>query len=212
MLRGRRLALLGGVATVVAAALVVTPALTGGDKAFATWTAAPTGMSAQQRDDAAGSCRAQMSDGGGADDATSLASASVAIAEARGVWTTVLLAGDDGFAALCITDQSGPLFSDRMIGSVGIADVATPGPRDVVGTDLGVGTIGSDISLIAGLAGTEVVGVTYASRAHGTVTATVSYGHFALWFPGDELMWASAGVDVDVTFTDGTSRTVRLSL
>ena len=117
-----------------------------------------------------------------------------------------------GFQALCITDQSGHLFSNRMLGSIGFADVALPGAQGLVATDLGVGTIGSDISLIAGMVGTDVVGVTYASRAYGSVTATVSHGHFALWFPGDELMTASAGVDVDVTYTDGTSRTVRLSL
>jgi hypothetical protein len=70
-----------------------------------------------------------------------------------------------------------------------------------------------DISLAAGTAGSDVVGVIYKSRTHDAVTATVSPGHFALWLPGDELRNASSdGVEVEVTYQDGTTETRRLTL
>ena len=51
----RRLVLAGGAVAAVAATMVVLPSLIGGDRAFATWTAAPEGMSAQESADAAAS-------------------------------------------------------------------------------------------------------------------------------------------------------------
>ena len=81
--------------------------------------------------------------------------AAVAVAERRGVWTTVVLAGEDGFSALCITDDAVHLFSNGMIGSVGKpADHTTPGPRELIATDLGTGSMDAgEISLAAGAAG-----------------------------------------------------------
>lgn len=214
----RRVALAGGLAAAVTAGIVALPSLTGGDEAFATWTAAPAGMSAQQRAEAAADCRENLEDvagsGAGAEYADDLNSAEPVIAERRGVWTTVVLAGTDGFSAMCITDDSARLFASAMIGSIGTpTGYAPPGPRDLVTRDLGVGTMSAgDISLVAGTAGSDVVSVVYHSRAHGDVTATVNQGHFALWFPGDELMdAASNGVEVEVTYRDGTTDTRRLS-
>ncbi len=211
----RRVALLGGLAAAVTAGLVVLPSLTGGDQAFATWTAAPTAMSAQQRAAAADDCRENLQSGAGEDDADNLNSAEPAIAERRGVWTTVVLAGRDGFTAMCITDDSAGLFTDGMIGSLGTpAGYAAPGPRELFATNLGTGTMGAgDISLAAGAVGPDVVGVAYRSRAHGVVAATVYGGRFALWFPGDELKdRPSGGVEVDVTYRDGRAGTSRLTL
>jgi hypothetical protein len=210
----RRIALLGGVAAAATAVVVLMPAVTGGDRAFATWKAAPVGLSEQQRAQAGSACRARQQDAAAGADVERLEHARTAIAERRGTWTTVVLAGVDGFSALCVTDDSSHLFNKRWIGSQGTpAADTTPGARDLLGTDLGVGTTGGgDISLAAGVAGADVVGVAYVSERYGTVTATVSQGHFALWFPGDELMDASAGVDVRVTYDDGSTTTVRLSL
>ncbi|HEX4812222.1 MAG TPA: hypothetical protein VFV66_05665 [Nonomuraea sp.] len=100
-----------------------------------------------------------------------------------------------------------------MIGSVGTpTEYAAPGPRDLVATSLGVGTMkAGDVSLAAGTAGSDIVGVIYRSRTHGHVAATVSRGHFALWLPGDEFEDASNdGVLVEVTYRGG--RTGRLTL
>lgn len=211
----RRLALVGGFVAVVAAAVVMLPSLTGGDEAFATWSAAPVGVPAQQRPAAATDCRENMEDVAGAEYADDLARAEPAIAERRGVWTTVVLAGTDGFTAMCITDDSSHRFSKAMIGSIGAPTASvTPGPREVVATDLGVGSMhGRDISLASGHAGSHVAEVVYPSQMHGNVAATVSDGRFALWMPGDELEGASSnGVEVEVSYHDGTTDTEWLSL
>ena len=50
-----------------------------------------------------------------------------------------------------------------------------------------------DVSLAAGTAGSDVVGVVYHSATQGDVTATVDQGHFALWFPGtSSRTWGAA--------------------
>jgi len=154
-------------------------------------------------------------DGAGAKYVNELSSAVPAVAERRGVWTTVVLAGTDGFSAMCITDDSTHLFAKDMIGSVGTpTDYAAPAPRALTTTDLGVGTMNvGDISLAAGTAGSDIVGVVYHSRTHGGVSATVSRGRFALWLPGNELKNASSnGVEVEVTYRDGRTGTSRLTL
>lgn len=196
------------------AGAVALPALTGGDQAFATWTGDPDDLTVAERAEAAESCRGEQRDGG--DDARALDDARPVIAERRGVWTTVVLAGDDGFAAMCITDSSAGLFTADMIGSLGTPETfVVPRPDDVVATDLGTGTMAAgDISLAVGLAGSDVVAVVYASPTRGKVEATVADGHFALWLPGDELIDRSGDnpVAVEVTYRDGSTRTRRLSL
>ena len=82
------------------AGLVILPALSGGDPAFATWTAA--GMSAQDSARAVADCRASNKRVGDGMYAGDVDAAAVAIAERRGVWTTVVLAGQNGFSALDI--------------------------------------------------------------------------------------------------------------
>lgn len=139
----------------------------------------------------------------------------MAIAEQRGEWITVVLAGAGGFYAMCITDDSAGLFTSGMIGSIGTpADDTTPAPEDVIATSLGRGIVNNaDISLAAGVAGSDVTEIVYPSLNHGDVAATVSHGRFALWLPGDELEGAaSQGVDVEVTYLDGTTGTARLTL
>ncbi|MFC9970327.1 hypothetical protein ACFVH6_05425 [Spirillospora sp. NPDC127200] len=218
--RGRRtawkLVLAGGAVTAVAAtAVVMLPSMTGGDHAFATWTPRPDSMPSQARAKAAAACRDAQKDGPGREYANELRKAQPVIVERRGVWTTVVLAGraGTGFSAMCVTDGSARLF-DAWFGSIGNASGRTPpGPRGLVATDLGVGGIDAgDLSLAAGEAGSQVVKVTYDSRTRGTVTATVSQGRFALWFPGNELRNASNGVHVKVTYKDGTTGTTRLHL
>ena len=70
-----------------------------------------------------------------------------------------------------------------------------------------------DLSLAAGTAGPDVVGIMYRSDSHGDIAATVSRGHFAFWWPGDELLdVGSKGIRVEVTYRDGTTRAARLAL
>lgn len=210
----RRVAAVGGMVAVATAGMIILPSLSGGDPAFASWTPAPTGMTETDRASAVAECRASKKDVGGGMYADDIDSADVAIAERRGVWTTVVLTGEDGFSAMCITDDAVNLFGRGMIGSVGkSAGNAVPGRRELTATALGTGTMSAgDISLAAGTAGSDIVGIIYKSRTYEDVTATVSQGHFALWLPGDELRNASSdGMDVEVTYQDGTSGTSRLT-
>lgn len=213
--RGIRLAVAASATAITAGAVfVVLPSLTNGDRAFASWTATPTGLSAQAAADAAADCRSAQLDGPGTAYSDDLRLADIAIAERRGEWTLVTLAGTDGFSALCITDESTPLFRD-WIGSIGTpVNYATPDPRDVIATDLGTGSADAgDLSVAAGYVGSDVTGVVYRSASRGEVAATVSGGRFALWLPGDELADAGrVGVDVQATYRDGSTATVRLDL
>lgn len=209
----RRVAWVGGMVAVATAGLLLLPSVSDGDPAFATWTTAPAGMSETDRARAADQCRAHQKDVGDGMYADDAEKAALAVAERRGAWTTVVLAGEDGFSALCITDDAVDLFSKGMIGSVGKpAGYTTPGPRDLIATDLGTGSMdGGDISLAAGAAGAEIVGVVYKSQTREDVTATVSQGRFALWLPGNELHDAPRnGVEVEVTYQDGSTGTSRL--
>lgn len=209
----RRIALGTGIAAVAAAAAVVLPSAVGGDRAFATWTAAPTAMPAQDRAKAAAACRDNQ-ESGSPDYRDELSAATTAISERRGDWTLVTLAGRDGFSALCITDERLPLFQ-TYFGSIGsTAPADRPDRRGLTATGLGTGTAnGKQLSVAAGLAGSDVTGVSYTSASHGKVTATVSAGHFALWLPGNELESASRqGVPLHVTYRDGTAAIITLTL
>lgn len=212
--RRTRWLVLAGAATVVAAAAGVLLPLSGDSHAFAGWTASPTALAPKAAAKATESCRDQLEDVPHHAD-RQLASARAAVTERRGDWTMVVLAGDQGFAAMCLTNDELGLFSDAAIGSIGTPDGFTePAPREMRVTDLGTGTIADGtVSVAAGYAGADVVGVTYASAEHGRVEATVSGGHFALWFPGDELDDAvTDGVEAEVTYRDGTSGSVTLGL
>lgn len=211
----RRVALASVMAAVVAAAIVAMPSLNGGDRAFATWTAAPENLPPQQLQESAADCRKSQEKGAGAGYVDDLNRAQTAVADSRGAWVTVVLAGPDGFSALCITDNSAGLFSKGMVGSVGIpTDYQAPAPRDVFATDLGTGSMhGQDISLAAGYVGSDVVRIAYPSKTRGDIIATVSQGHFALWLPGNELQDASnGGLLVEVTYRNGTTSTRTLTL
>lgn len=213
----RRIAVLVAAASLLTAGLIVLPGISGGDQAFASWTAAPSGMSAKESRDVAEDCRASKKDVGGSMYQADLAAAKVAISERRGAWTTVVLAGQGGFSALCITDDSPQLFGlfgKPRIGAIGRPITEAPlGPRELRPSSLGTGTMDTgNISMAAGEAGSAVVGMTYLSKTQGEVAATVSMGQFALWLPGEELRNASSeGAKVVVAYDDGTTEVRTLS-
>ena len=216
--KGRRTApkaaLAGAMLVAVTAAVFLLPSLSGGDAAFASWTPNPDAISATDRPEAAANCR-EAQGGAGHDYAAQLSTAKTVIAERRGVWTTVLLAGQDGFNVLCITDESSPFYSKGMIGHIGTpTDWTPPGPRGLTAASLGSGTVDSAaLSLAAGAAGADIIKIVYRSPAYGDVTATLSDGHFALWLPGTELGNASNnGVELEVTYRDSNTATTTLTL
>jgi len=211
----RRLAVLAGSVAAVTLGMMTLPPLSGGDPAFATWTAVPSGMTERERLAAADDCRESKKDVGGGMYSDDLAGAELAISEKRGAWTTVVLTGGDGFSALCITEDSSHLFGKSRTGSVGRAlEGVALGPRELKATGLGVGTMGAgDISMAEGAAGADVKDVVYKSGSQGDVAATISKGRFALWLPGDDMRdYPPTGVEVTVTYGDGTKATQRLTL
>lgn len=198
----------------VGSGLALLPSLTGSDPAYATWTAVPTTVPGNQQSEMADACRDAQREGAGSTHRQELASATTAIAERRGAWSLVLLTGDDGFSALCITDESRPLFRSSF-GYVGAAtDTAEGTDGSLAANALGVGSIdGRELSVATGPVGPDVVAVTYLSDEHGEVAATVSHGYFAFWLPGDELSDASrTGTPVEVTYRDGSTETVTVAL
>lgn len=205
--RGRTAVGLVAAGTLAVVGVLAPSVLRGGDTAFASWTPTGIGLSSAERADAGESCRRALADDPAARDAT------VAVAERRGDWTTVVLSADGGFSGLCITDESAGWFRGDMIGSVGVAvGAAAVGDRALLATDLGSGTMSAgDLSLAAGVAGSEVRGVSLRTETHGVVEATVADGRFALWFPGDELEEQGV-VPVQVAYADGSTARVRLAL
>lgn len=151
-----------------------------------------------------------------ADQRSRLTESRTAVAEQRGVWTTVLLAGEGGFSALCVTAEPPGFFGGGgMVGSLGVSAVAAPGPKDVVATDLATFFISGpgELSLAAGLIGAEVTAVTYRSPSDDEVDATVDDGRFVFWLPGNALGSAfDEGADVEITYRDGTTPTLTLDL
>lgn len=214
----RRLAFRVTTAAAAAAAVVtgviLVPSLTGGDEAFATWTGTPAAPSTGERTELADACRDSQRDGAGAEFGDELARAATAVAERRGAWSLVLLVGDGGFSAVCITDESAPVFATS-IGYVGTPERwQAPDSRSAVAHALGMGMVdGEELSVAVGAVGADVSGLTYASADHGAVAATVAQGHFAFWLPGGELEAASRdGVEVTATYRDGSTATITVEL
>ena len=206
-----RRGVLTGAAAAVTAGLIALPAISGGDPAYATWTAAPTALSPADSAKAADDCRSSDRN-----TAEGSAQADLAIAEQRGNWTTVILAGGGGgFSAMCVTD--GSLFGGSF-GYSGMGSGSVPDPRGLAPSAMGVGTTSAgSLSMVAGDAGSDVVGVSYQSRTEGEVTGSVNLGQFVLWFPGDELQHYDTdhdgvGVELQVTYADGSSGPVRVGL
>lgn len=207
--RLRRVVALGGLVAAVTAGLFVVPALSGkGDPAFATWTAVPGTLIGAERDDAVADCLTSTGRVGDGMYSSELSAAEVAIAERRGAWVTVVLAGPDGFEASCTSDATAPWFDKGSFGSVGKSTNAAALPaRGIAVSRLGTG-MSSDkpLSIAAGRVGPEVAAITYTNSANEEVIATVAKGHFAFWLPGIDLQNASdEGVPVKVTYADGST-------
>jgi hypothetical protein len=212
--RRRRALTLGGLAAAATAGLFIMPALSGGDPAFATWTAAPGTLTGSERDNAVSDCRNSKRDVGGGMYSADLSAAEVAIAERRGAWVTVVLSGPDGFEATCTTDATAPWFSKGTFGSVGKpANVTALPARGIAAAQLGTGSIADKpLSIASGRVGAEVAAISYTSSAKEEVIATVAKGQFAFWLPGNDLQNASDhGVPVDVTYRDGSTETQLLN-
>ena len=216
-LTARRVAAVGVLAAACTTGVVALQALTGGESAAASWTAAPHTPTTPEQAAAGDACRATLSGSLTANDPTgvtaqALESASVVVSEQRGDVTLVVLGDGRGLDATCLT-RPGGMFGSATVGSVGYAPTPTASSREVLVTGGGSATLDdSAISVLLGFVGSEVVAVTVHTLDHGDVAATVANGHLAAWWPGGTMAGAGADPRATITFADGTTQTRRLGM
>ncbi|HEX6248548.1 MAG TPA: hypothetical protein VFZ64_11810 [Nocardioidaceae bacterium] len=204
-----------------AAGAAVPALLLGGGSAFASWTPKPEPLRAAAVSEAAATCRAvlEVPDQG----------ERVVIAERRGGWTYVLIAGpksegfclmrddlvghqdpaghrEEGFFGGYTTDPVGvpTPARDRIVETESMAgSVPTPGPW-LFSDDEGW------FSSVHGYVGSDVTGVTVHPPVGPDVEASVANGRFAAWWPSDQP--SSENLEVmeawtyTVTLADGSTR------
>lgn len=195
-------ACLAGIAAVAASSLLV-----GGGSAFGSWTPTPRPLEADAAARAVTTCRAGM---GVPDDG-----APFILAERRGDWTYVLLAGSAG-------DVSCLMENDVVGEDPGAGDVVggydpDPPPVERVAPD-GIDEISSlfavredeVVRLSEGVVGRDVVGVTVHTPTGLVVEASLARGRYAAWWPGGEAKGDNPEIadapTFTVTLTDGTTR------
>lgn len=220
--RRRRSRVLVPLGLVGAAGAAVPALLLGGGSAFASWTPTPEPLTGAAAAEAATACRAAlaMPDQG----------ERVVIAERRGGWTYVLLAGPDSEAACLmpegLVDQQDPAahtsegfmghhFSDP-------PEASTPAPGGITATG-GVGSVptnglwhfGDDeewVTYVEGYVGNSVTGVTVHTPIGTDVEASVANGRFAGWWPSAKASSKNPEVMGAWTYTvhlsDGSTRQV----
>lgn len=202
--RRRRRRLLVPVGLVVAAGAGVL-ALPGGGSAFASWTPKPEPLSAAAGREAAATCRSAlgMPDQG----------ERVVIAERRGGWTYLLLAGPTAEGACLMPDDlvgSQHLADDRRKGFFGEyttdpAEAPTVARDRIVETESRAGSVDTPgawpfhhgegwFSSVQGRVGRDVTGVTVHTPEGKDVQASVAHGRFAAWWPSDQPSSESAEV------------------
>ncbi|HET6166183.1 MAG TPA: hypothetical protein VFE07_05100 [Marmoricola sp.] len=163
------------------AAGVAVPGLLLGGSAYGSWTPTPEPLTAATADAAASTCRAAL----GVPDRGER----VAVAERRGDWTYVLLAGA-GTEAVCLMpdDLVGQEHPDNgaFFGSYDTDTVAPP-TLDPVGIDEATSAEGSTdegwFVWTAGYVGSNVTGVTVHTSAGRDIEASVVGNRFAAWWP-----------------------------
>lgn len=183
--RRSRLMMTLGLAVAAAVAGVAIPALLlGGGDAYGSWTPTPERLSDAAAADAGTTCRANFAvpDGVGR----------VAIAERRGEWTYVLLAGP-GIEAICLMpdDSVGrPIANgDDFFGSYDPDPAAAPtlAPDRIAETEHQEGSTSEGWFIrTGGYVGSDVVGVTVHTSSGLDIEASVVDGRFAAWWPAVE--------------------------
>lgn len=214
--------LLVPVALAIATAAAVPSLLLGGDSAFASWTPTPEPLTGVAAAEAANACRAAL--------AVANQGERVVIAERRGGWIYVLLAGPDSEATCLmpegLVDQEDPAADARegFMGSYTSDPSEAPtlarsgiigyGAAGSVPTD-GLWGFGDDeewVTNVDGYVGSDVIGVTVHTPIGTDVEASVANGRFAAWWPSPKPSSENPEVDgawtYTVTLADGTTRQV----
>ena len=219
--RRRRSRLLLPVGLVGAAGAAVSALLLSGGSAFASWTPKPEPLTAAAVSGAAATCRAALE----APDRGER----VVMAERRGGWTYVLIAGPQAEGACLMPDDlvgnQDPANhkGEGFFGGYTTDPVEAPTPaRDrIVETENMVGSVPTSglwlfkneegwFSSVQGYVGSDVTGVTVHTPMGADVEASVAHGRFAAWWPSDQP--SSENLDVmeawtyTVTLVDGSTR------
>lgn len=188
----RRRWVLAGAALVMASALVVAPALTHKETAFATWSAEATAATPSETAAGGEECRRQWGGPEGigpGSDGKIVAAAKASLVESRGAWTFVLLLSGGDFEATCLYNRH-PASDQGFSGGGGTIKYDTPVARALAPNAIEVhseGTTGDDNSSYAettGRVGAEVASVVVNTPHQGAVKATVHEGYFVAWWPG----------------------------
>ncbi len=207
----------------VAAAAVAFPVFSmGNGSAFASWTPTPEAIVGADATEAAAACRNAM----GMPDAGQ----DVVLAERRGGWTYVLLAGS-GAEGACVLDDR--LVGDDnppspgKVGFMGRFSADAPQTPAVGATDIdwtgGAGAMPVDgpwpfkkdeswLTWVEGYVGGDVTGVVVHTPIGTDVQASVAEGRFGAWWPSPKPSSRNPEVDGAPTFTvtlaDGNTREI----
>ncbi|WP_432571099.1 YbaN family protein [Kineococcus sp. SYSU DK005] len=201
----------GATAVALGIAAVVLPGLPGSTPpaAFASWTAVPAALAVSDVQAAGQACRRNHF-GQPAEMAPMLPSDAqiqrmdTVLAEQRGAYTYTLLAGG-GWLAECL---SGDGLGGGVLASAGEVDLRTgwslvPAPDGVVvltgGTQRTGGGASATYRWLSGRVGEQVSAVEVTPTGEGVVTATVSNGYFAAWWPAGR----SESAELTLRLADG---------
>jgi len=180
----RRRQLLVTVGLAGAAGVAIPALLLGGGEAYGSWTPTPEPLSDLAATEAASTCRTTL----GAPDNEGR----VAIAERRGEWTYVLLAGPETEAACLMPDDSvGQTIVDGedFFGSYTPDPAAPPtlDPNRFAETESMQGSTDEGWFVwLGGYVGSDVTGVTVHTSSGLDVEASVAGNRFAAWWPSTE--------------------------
>lgn len=204
----------------VGAAGAAVPALLLGGSAFGSWTPTPEPLTGAAAAEAATTCRAIL--------AVPSHGERVVIAERRGGWTYVLLAGPQAEAACLmpegLLDREDPTADTRegFMGSYNSdpREAPTLARSGIIGYG-GAGSVptnalwhfGDDeewVSQVEGYVGSDVTGVTVHTPIGTDVEASVANGRFAAWWPSakpsSENLEVMGAWTYTVTLADGGTR------
>lgn len=188
--RGRLLVPLG---LAGAAAVALPVVLLGGGSAYGTWTPTPTPLTGEAAAAAADTCRTAFqarSPGAPEGVPTRGGPGRVAVAERRGDWAYVLIAGPGRAQGVCLmpVDDIGKQARPRLFGGYYDPDVADPPTvapdRIAVHVSAEGNTDEGWFNWLEGYVGSEVTGVTVRTSSGLDIQASVVGTRFAAWWPG----------------------------
>jgi len=195
-----------GAATAAAGALLFAPIPGFAGTANAGWVATARPATPAEQQSLGKACIANSSDPGAGPENHHF---TLALAEVRGDYTYVVLSGEDGFEATCLTRPKPTPIGWGFGGPL----TQQPSPRGIVTNSVREDQLdaGGSQYEVTGKVGTDVVAVTIAAPGVD-VHATVQNGRFAAWWPGERntslftrLTGGPPNPDVTLTYRDGTT-------